>query len=302
MWPLLWLLFLTSRLAAGCDENACNIGISAGVGVANACAAIGGANCVFTVGAGCPAIANGCEVAGAVAATGQEACRLCGEEGEGISAEELKSLVEQVLEKEHQETSDLIRESQKVLDSVKEVNQNIMRLADQMNDVRIDPSKLINIGEPQASYADDFEQFTLFSQKFEELERGTSGLIVNNEGVEEFKRVVNDGAERTYSNLHTMMVGNSLEGQKSIFEIDTAFCSSKDYLLYVMQRLYEFASTAKAMDGGTMDPVKTENFRTTYLEIAQKHIEICGCPSKLKPDRISNLQLLVSRPPPETSG
>ena len=171
-----------------------------------------------------------------------------------------------------------------------------------MNDVRIDPSKLINIGEPQASYADDFEQFTLFSQKFEELEQGTSGLIVNNEGVEEFKRVVNDGAERTYSNLHMMIVGNSLIGQKSIFEIDTAFCLSKDYLLYVMLRLFELASTAKAMDGRRVDSVQTEKFRTMYLEIAQKHIEICGCPSKLKPDRISNLQLLVSRPPPETSG
>ena len=138
------------------------------------------------------------------------------------------------------------------MDGFKEVNRNIEELANQMNSVKIDLSRLIKTGVLQVSYLKDLEHFDLFSQRFEDMERDSSGLIVKNRKVEEFKRVVNDdfnGAERTYKHFHTMAVGGGLSGQKSIFEIDWTYCSSKDYILYVMIRLFEFEATAKAMDG-----------------------------------------------------
>lgn len=192
-----------------------------------------------------------------------------------------------------------------ILDGVREVNQNIQRLTQKLNNVTIEFLKMIDMGVIPATYHEDFESFERLSRKFEQLERGSSGLIVNNENVEQFKRLVNHdrrGAELTYINFYTMLAGNKLLGQKSIFEIDTGFCSSKDKFLYMMKRLFEMASTAKVMDGRSIDPVQTETYKKMFLEVLQKHIEACGCPSKSKPEVISNFQLLVSQPSPRTSG
>ena len=86
MWSTLLLLFLTTAglVAADCDEDACNIGISAGVGAAGVCSVVGGLFCGVTSGIGC-AMSAGCEIAGVVAGAGQSACVLCGEEGGSIS-------------------------------------------------------------------------------------------------------------------------------------------------------------------------------------------------------------------------
>ena len=317
MWPQFLLLFLTVGLAAGCDEDACNIGISVAVGIAKTCAAVGGVTCVFTgwstLGLSCVAFAA-CKVAGVVDQVGKSACNLCGKDQsqEDFSAGQLRNLTEQVFESEQRlqhgikETQDLIRKrSQAVLDGIKEVDQNIMRLAHQVEDVRIDLSKTIKKGALQTSYVDDFERFAQFSQRYEDLERGGSGLIVNNRDVEEFKQVVNDfilGAEQTYTNIHTMIVGNSLLGQESIFAIDRASCSSKGYLLFMLHRLFELDATAKFMDGQLVDPVQTERFKKMLINVEQKHIQTCGCPPGQTPQRVNNLQFLVSQPRPKTSG
>jgi hypothetical protein len=316
MWPQFLLLFLTVGLAAGCDEDACNIGISVAVGIAKTCAAVGGVTCVFTgwstLGLSCVAFAA-CKVAGVVDQVGKSACNLCGKDQsqEDFSAGQLRNLTEQVFESEQRlqhgikETQDLIRKrSQAVLDGIKEVDQNIMRLAHQVEDVRIDLSKTIKKGALQTSYVDDFERFAQFSQRYEDLERGGSGLIVNNRDVEEFKQVVNDfilGAEQTYTNIHTMIVGNSLLGQESIFAIDRASCSSKGYLLFMLHRLFELDATAKFMDGQLVAPVQTERFKKMLINVEQKHIQTCGCPPGQTPQRVNNLPFLVSQPRPKTS-
>jgi len=319
MWSTLVLLSLTTAglVAADCDEDACNIGISAGVGAAGVCSVVGGIFCGVTFGLGC-AVSAGCGIAGAVAGAGQSACGLCGEGGGGISGEQLRGLIGEVLEAENgtqgligqvlgnqQETQDLIRRStQKIMDGFKEVNRNIEELANQMNSVKIDLSRLIKTGVLQVSYLKDLEHFDLFSQRFEDMERDSSGLIVKNRKVEEFKRVVNDdfkGAERTYKHFHTMAVGGGLFGQMSIYEIDSTYCSSKDYILYVMIRLFEFDATAKAMDGRALDPDKIERFKQMYINVEQKHIQTCGCPPDGPAQQMRNLQQLVSQPSPRTS-
>ena len=130
-------------------------------------------------------------------------------------------------------------------------------------------------------------------------------MIVNNRDVEEFKQVVNDfilGAEQTYTNIHTMIVGNSLLGQESIFAIDRASCSSKGYLLFMLHRLFELDATAKFMDGQLVDPVQTERFKKMLINVEQKHIQTCGCPPGQTPQRVNNLPFLVSQPRPKTSG
>jgi len=272
--------------------------------------------CVFTgwstLGLSCVAFAA-CKVAGVVDQVGKSACNLCGKDQsqEDFSAGQLRNLTEQVFESEQRlqhgikETQDLIRKrSQAVLDGIKEVDQNIMRLAHQVEDVRIDLSKTIKKGALQTSYVDDFERFAQFSQRYEDLERGGSGLIVNNRDVEEFKQVVNDfilGAEQTYTNIHTMIVGNSLLGQESIFAIDRASCSSKGYLLFMLHRLFELDATAKFMDGQLVDPVQTERFKKMLINVEQKHIQTCGCPPGQTPQWVNNLPFLVSQPRPKTS-
>jgi len=84
MWSSLVLLFLTTAglVAAGCDEEACNIGISAGVGAADVCSAFAGIFCGETFGIGC-AVSLGCGIAGTVALAGKSACGKCGEGGGG---------------------------------------------------------------------------------------------------------------------------------------------------------------------------------------------------------------------------
>ena len=283
MWHQLLFLSLTvtSGLGAGCDEDACNIGIAVGVGAATTCAAVGGGVCAFTLGAGC-VIAAGCGVAGAVAGAGKEACSLCEEDKshyKGLTAEQ-----EQML---------------------KEVDQNILRLGNQMKEVRLEIVKEVNLGALQASYHDDLQHFDLFLRSFEELDRDASGTIVKNRKVEHFKEAVNDlfrGARQTYNNIHKMLVGDRSLNQKSIFEIDSAFCSTKDYYLYMFKQLLEFDSIAKAMGGRSIDPVQIEKFKKMLIEIQQKHINTCGCPPTHTPERMSNLQLLVSQPTPHTSG
>ena len=205
------------------------------------------------------------------------------------------------------ETQDLIRNTtQKVLNSVKELDQSIMGLADQMNSVRTELVTAINLGALQAVYHEDFDNFDLISRKFEELERGGSGTLVNNRDVEEFKEVVDNhwnGAEQTYINIHKMIVGNKRLKQKPIFEIDhPAFCGSKDYFLFAMHKLFQFDATSEAMDGRSIDAVQSERFKVMQLEIEEKHIETCGCPTEQTPERMSNLHLLISQPTPQTSG
>ena len=402
MRPRLWLLLLTAGLAAGCDENACNIGSSAGVGALGACTAVGGMAFAFTgwatLGLSCAA-ALGCGIAGAVGEAAQSACALCNEDQSpptAISPEQLKSLTEQskkglaklealqrlgpeqtekiitnmkslsadevktietqtglarkdltelgadlkrrydvligknnktsafqmaklesmgeimaamktneVMKYLDQETKELIRtSSQKVLDSVKDVDRNIKRLSNQMKDLGKSLGTAIEVGTVQVSYHEDFQHFDIMSRTFEELERGTSGTIINNGRVTRFKNAVDEvykGAEQTYYNFHTMVVGNRL-GLKSIFEINTQFCKSKDYIVFVMNQLVQFYATAKAMDGRDLDPVKAEKFKAKMIAVNQKYIEACGCPAGQTPKRMSNLQLLVSQPAPKTSG
>ena len=177
MWSSLFLLFLTTAglVAADCDEDACNIGISASVGAADVCSAVAGIFCGETFGIGC-AVSLGCGIAGTVALAGKSACGKCGEGGGGISGEQLRGLIGEVLEAENgtqgligqvlgnqQETQDLIRRStQKIMDGFKEVNRNIEELANQMNSVKIDLSRLIKTGVLQVSYLKDLEHFDLF--------------------------------------------------------------------------------------------------------------------------------------------
>jgi len=84
MWSRLFLLFLTTvgLVAADCDEDACNIGISASVGAADVCSAVAGIFCGETFGIGC-AVSLGCGIAGTVALAGKSACGKCGEGGGG---------------------------------------------------------------------------------------------------------------------------------------------------------------------------------------------------------------------------
>ena len=147
------------------------------------------------------------------------------------------------------------------------------------------------------------EHYDLFQRKFKDLERDASGLIVNNEDVETFKRVVNDhfrGAEQTFLNFHSMMAGNDRLSQESIFETDSSFCKAREYFLNVMWRLYVLDAIAKAME--RKESVLTQTFTKMMIDVEQKHIKICGCPSKQFPKQINNLQTLVSQPSPNTSG
>ena len=94
MWSSLFLLFLTTAgfVAADCDEDACNIGISASVGAADVCSAVAGIFCGETFGISC-AVSLGCGIAGTVAIAGKSACGRCGEGGGGISGEQLRGLI-----------------------------------------------------------------------------------------------------------------------------------------------------------------------------------------------------------------
>ena len=94
MWSTLFLLFLATAglVATDCDEDACNIGISAGVGAADICSAVAGIFCGETFGIGC-AVAAECGVAGAVGLAGKSACGKCGDGGGGISGEQLRGLI-----------------------------------------------------------------------------------------------------------------------------------------------------------------------------------------------------------------
>jgi len=319
MWSKLLLLFLTIGLVtADCDRDACNIGLSSAYGISGTCAAIGAFLCPITGGFGC-GVALACGSAAAVSLAGRVGCEHCGQQGGEISGDEMRDMIGQVLEQDnvtreliirgvleqHNVTRDWItRSTQKIMDSVKEVNENVQQLANQMNRVKIDLSRLISIGALQVSYLKDLQHFDLFAQRYEELDRDSSGLIVNNRKVDEFKRVINhdfDGAERTYLHFHTMAVGGRIFRQKSIFEIDSTYCSAKDYILYVMQRLFEFDATAKGMEGRAIDPAKIEQFKHMYIDVAQKHIEVCGCP--VGPAvQMKNLQSLLSQPAHSTSG
>lgn len=312
MWSMLFHLFLTTGLAAAdCDIDACNIAISSSVGAARVCSTFGGLyyNRYWA------SFYTGCETATAVAQVGQLACGLCGD-GDGISAEELRGLIGKVLEAENEtqglvgqvlntqhETQSLIRRNaQEIMDGFKEVNQNIKKVGNQINSLRNDVSQLIKIKALQTSYLDDLHNFDLMAQKFEDLGSESFGLIVKSGKVDDFKTVVNDiseGAERTYANLHDMLIGGNWF-HDSIFEIDSTSCSSKDYFLSLMTRLIEFEATAKAMDRKALDPVKIDRFKKMFIEIEQKHIETCGCPDG-QAVRMRNLQRLVSHPTPRTS-
>ena len=93
MWSTLVLLCLTTGLmAAGCDEETCNIGISTVIGAAGVCSAVAGVFCGATFGIGC-AVSLGCGIAGTVSLAGKSACGKCGEGGGGISGEQLRGLI-----------------------------------------------------------------------------------------------------------------------------------------------------------------------------------------------------------------
>ena len=78
----------------------------------------------------------------------------------------------------NQETKDLIRSSsQEVLGSLREVDEGIKSLSTQMNDVRLNLTRTINLGALRAVNQDDLEHYDLISDKFEAMERGTSGTI-----------------------------------------------------------------------------------------------------------------------------
>merc|ERR1719494_639909 len=47
--------------------------------------------------------------------------------------------------------------------------------------------------------------------------------------------------------------------------------------------------------------VLTQTFTKVLIDVQQKHVEICGCPSKQFPKQINHLQNLVSQPSPNTS-
>ena len=206
----------------------------------------------------------------------------------------------------NQETKDLIRRSsQEVLGSLREVDEGIKSLSTQMNDVRLNLTRTINLGALRAVNQDDLEHYDLISDKFEAMERGTSGTIVYDRKVDAFKEVVNDhwrGAEITYKNFHKMLVGDARLGHNSIFDLDSNFCKSKEYFVFAITQLFQFSITAKAMDGISMDSIKTERFNKMLLEIEEKFITSCGCPQTHSPERINNFLPLVSQPPPKTSG
>ena len=206
----------------------------------------------------------------------------------------------------NQETKDLIRRSsQEVLGSLRKVDEGIRSLSTQMNDVRLNLTRTINLGALRAVNQDDLEHYDLISETFEAMERGTSGTIVYDRKVDAFKEVVNDhwrGAETTYKNFHTMLVGDIRLGHDSIFDIDSNFCKSKEYFVFAITQLFQFSITAKAMDGISMDSIETERFNKMLLEIEEKFITSCGCPQTHSPERINNFLPLVSQPPPKTSG
>ena len=126
---------------------------------------------------------------------------------------------------------------------------------------------------------------------------------MNNEDEETFKRVVNDhfrSAEQTFLNLHSMMAGNDRLSQESIFDTDSSFCKAGEYFSNVMWRLYVLDAIAKAME--SKESVLTQTFTKMMIDVEQKHIKTCGCPSKQFPKQMKNLQTLVSQTSPNTSG
>ena len=70
----------------------------------------------------------------------------------------------------HSETQDLIsRRSQMVLDGLKEVDENITKLAHQMDNAKLELAKAIDLVSLQTSYHEDFEHYDLFERKFSYL-------------------------------------------------------------------------------------------------------------------------------------
>ena len=143
-----------------------------------------------------------------------------------------------------------------------------------MDKIRLELENAIEFAQLQASYLVDWEHYDLFERKFRDLTRGQFGRITNDDDAEQFKIIVLNnfrGAEQTYQNFYHMLVGDSRTGQKSIFEIQPAFCSFKGYLFYMMKRLFMFETMGKAMAGGSINPSQTIRFTKLFVGIEQKH-------------------------------
>ena len=206
MWPTRLLVISLTCIGAcaglACDKDDCNVGTSVGVGVSTTIGAIGGIACAFTLGIGCAVAGVAGAIGGAYFGSVKETCSYCDGSGGGFSAEQFRNLTEQVLDSEfrlhdriidteytirkevleseqrlgekvtqlNRETKDLIRRrSQMVLDSLKEVDENITKLASQMDNVRLELVKTIDLGSLQTSYHEDFEHYDLFERKFSYL-------------------------------------------------------------------------------------------------------------------------------------
>jgi len=191
---------------------------------------------------------------------------------------------------------------------LKEMDQKFAKLSEEMTQNRHGLEQTIKKGVLQINFDDDFKNFDLMSQTFDDLKRDKFGIIMNDKfSVEKFIRVVLDdhlGAERTYTNFHQLLTGDTrVFNQQSIFEAGPEFCPTKDYFLFVMQRLFMFDTIAKTMvAGANMDPKKIRTFAKLFIDVEQKHIEACGCKLGKIPKMMTNLQLLVAQPSPKTSG
>ena len=259
-------VLLVTKAAASCNREACEIGLSVGVGVTSVCSTAGAFLCAVTIGLGC-VVSLACGVAAGVAGGAKEACRSCGDggDGAGVLAEGLSLQ----------------------MNNLSVTVENILNLTLKLEG-QIQLTQIIGL------YGQDINNYLKVKRAFNRLSKNAQGLVISNLDQESFEKAANsaiDGAAASYMLIFKMMTGGHPLKAETIFQAVPETCRDKDYFVKVMIDCNLLESVARAMRGESMNPTRVLEYKKQLKLVQDQFIKDCGCPEGLvKTSRQSGLQ------------
>ena len=298
-------LLSAATFADACDEKACNVGTSVGVGACAVGSAVAGAAlCAVTFGLGCAlAVAAGpaCGLVGEAIQGG--ACSSCGSGELGLEdvVNHLGGLEDIVgngfasLEEEINHLGGEMKEwfrtlsanDKKLVEGQAKLifmqKQGLAKL-DTILDATEALSYNLDLTQMITLYGRDISNLKNIEYKFARLEKGRFGIIKNNDRVEVFTDAAlhpTDGLESSIDNVFAMMKGGHFLKRESIYEaLNETFChpEAHQYLLMQLNTAFLLHATAKTMEGKTISENLKRDFRQNVIRASHSYYRHCGCP------------------------
>ena len=308
-YPLLLLCLLSSAgfVDADCDETACNVGTSVGVGTCAVASAVGGAAlCVVTFGIGCGlAVAAGPLCAGVGAAIQDGVCSNCGsgelgfedvvnklgglednvEDGFASLEDGIANLGDEI----NQWFTTLSENDKKLVEGQAKLiflqKQGIAKL-ETLQDTADEINYNLQLAQYISLYGQDISNIERVINKFDRMDKGNFGIIQNNHRVKVFTELALDpssGLEVAIDNVFAMMIGGHVLKRESIYEaVGKDFCRPEpnQYLLMMLNNALALHATAMAMEGRKISTKLLRDFRQNMIRASQAYQRHCGlrCP------------------------